>query len=115
MHTRGFPMRQLVAATTVALGIWCTALTPSQAATAGDPMAFGAFPGVATRSSTLAFEANAGRSLAFVRVYDRWDDIFPNTQTSWMKSTGHSLFLSIRARRLDGTNVSWRAIANAGP
>jgi len=89
--------------------------TSSQAASLSDPMAFGAFPGAATQSATQTFETNAGRSLAYVRVYDRWDSVFPNAQINWMKNTGHSLFLSIKTRLKNGTNVSWAAIAAAVP
>jgi hypothetical protein len=78
-------------------------------------MVFGAFPGVATKASTQAFESNVGRTLAYVRVYDRWDDSFPDTNTQWMNDTGHSLFLSIKARLKTGTNLQYAAIGAARP
>lgn len=108
--------RQLIAAiTSLALGQLALTSAPANAADVLDPMAFGAFPGVATQTSTQSFESTVGRSLAYVRVYDRWNDTFPNTQTSWMKSTGHSLFLSIKTRLKSGTNLSWQGIADAQP
>jgi len=107
-------MTRTLAAVAAALACLATALTgQSEGATLGDPMAFGAFPGAATTSSTQTFESQAGRSMAYIRVYDRWDDTFPSSNTTWMKTTGHSLFLSIKTRLKSGTNLSWAAIGAA--
>jgi hypothetical protein len=103
------------AITAVMAAVLTAGVAPSHGAAAGHRVAFGAFPGAATQASTQAFESNIGRPLAYVRVYDRWDDTFPNVQSSWMRSTGHRLFLSIKARLRSGANVSWRAIADARP
>jgi hypothetical protein len=71
------------------LALLVTALVgSSQRAIAVDPMAFGAFPGAATQSATLSFENSIGRSLAYVRVYDRWNDTFPNSNTTWNEEHG---------------------------
>jgi len=111
---RGTQVRRVLAALTAA--VICTATAGSvRAATLVDPMAFGAFPGVATQAATQDFEAQVGRSIAFVRVYDRWNDTFPNAQTTWMKNTGHSLFLSIKTRYKSGVNIPWADIAAAQP
>jgi beta-mannanase len=108
-------MKRLVGIAAATIGMLLTALGPTQAASLTDPMAFGAFPQPASKAATLAYEANAGRSMAFIRVYDRWDSTFPETNTTWMKSTGHSLFLSIKTRLKNGTNLSWAAIGAAKP
>lgn len=99
----------------LAVVLVAVSLSPSRGTTLKSPLAFGAFPGAATQASTQVYESDIGRSLAFVRVYDRWDDTFPNANSSWMKSTGHSLFLSIKTRLKNGHNLSWAAIAAAKP
>jgi hypothetical protein len=90
-------------------------IAPTEAASGTDPMALGVFPAAATKAAVQAFEASAGRQMAYIRVYDRWNDTFPDSNTTWMKSTGHSLFLSIKTRLKSGTNLSWQAIADAQP
>jgi hypothetical protein len=114
------PSHRLARALLVALGALSLVATslassPSQAATADDPMAFGAFAGSTTPSKVQAFETAMGRSAAYLRVYRSWDDAFPDADVTWMKSTGHSILVSIKARLKSGANVSWQAIADAQP
>src|SRR4051794_2598217 len=93
--------------------------SPAPAAAGGAPagpgMAFGIFPGGAKASAVQTAESQAARSYAYIRVYRRWDDTFPDADVTWMKSTGHSLFLSIKARLKSGANVSYQAIADSRP
>jgi hypothetical protein len=96
-------------------GSLATAPPQTQAATSTEPMTFGMFAGNTKTSSVQALESTVGRSYAYIRVYRSWDDAFPDTDVNWMRSTGHSLFLSIKARNKNGTNVSWQAIADAQP
>lgn len=105
----------VVAGISVVTGSLATAPAPTQAATSAAPMAFGMFPGNTTASSVQTLESTVGRPFAYIRVYRSWDDAFPDTDINWMRSTGHSLFLSIKARLKNGTNVSWQAIAEAQP
>ena len=88
---------------------------PTQAATDGSPMAFGMFAGSTKTAAIQDFETAMGRSGAYIRVYRSWDDSFPDTDVNWMRSTGHSLFLSVKARMKSGTNVSYQAIADSQP
>lgn len=60
-------------------------------------------------------ENKIGRALAMVRVYYLWDQPFPDSYINWLQSTGHELFLSVKAKRTNGQNLSWRAIADAQP
>jgi len=78
-------------------------------------MDFGIFAGNTKASSVQSLENAVGRSYAYLRVYRSWDDTFPDTDLNWMESTGHSLFLSIKARLKNGTNVPWQQIADAQP
>ena len=80
---------------------------------------FGMNPG--TRGSetqqqvVLDLEARAGRTLPGIRVFDLWDQAFPSNSDLWLRDTGHTLFLSVRAKRTNGAVVLWRDIAAAPP
>lgn len=87
----------------------------TEAATSADPMQFGMFAGNTKKAAIQTLESSVARSYAYIRVYRSWDDTFPDADISWMKSTGHSLFLSIKARMKSGSNVSYQAIADAQP
>ncbi len=83
------------------------------------PVLFGSSAGQrgdeSPRDAVERLEGEIGRRLAVVRVFKRWDAGFPTDYERWLRSTGHMLFLSVAAQRLDGSNVPWRAIANAQP
>jgi hypothetical protein len=87
----------------------------TQAATSAAPMAFGIFPGDTKASTVQTLESTTGRPYAYIRVYRSWNDNFPDVDINWMKSSGHSLFLSVKARLKNGTNVSYQAIADSQP
>lgn len=110
-------MKRIIIAVCAALCLvtcWLTT-APTQAATTASPMIFGIFPGSTTTNAVQSIESSMSRSAAYVRVYRSWDDTFPDADITWMKTTGHSLFLSIKARLKNGSNVSWQAIADAQP
>ena len=89
------------------------------AAEAQQPIRFGAAqaatPGLSKIQAIQALEGVIGRPLAVVRTYDRWNTAFPDATDTWLKSTGHTMFLSIKTRRADGTYLKWSAIAAAEP
>jgi len=93
----------------------CSTSPTTQAATDADPMEFGMFAGNTKPSAIQALETSAGREYEYIRVYRRWDDAFPDSDVNWMESTGHSLFLSIKARTKTGANIPYLQIANAQP
>jgi hypothetical protein len=105
------------------VGVACAALVTAlllgvsaPASADGAPsIAFGVFPGNTKASSVQTMETQAGRSLAYVRVYRSWNSTFPDVNVRWMQSTGHALLLSIKTRLTNGTNLSWQAIADAQP
>jgi hypothetical protein len=105
----------VVAAVALLLSAGMSGGTASQAATSADPMEFGIFAGNTKASSVQSLENAVGRPYAYIRVYRSWDDTFPDTDVNWMESTGHSLFLSVKARLKNGTNVSYQQIADAQP
>jgi len=62
-----------------------------------------------------AFQAQAGRRSATVRVYAAWDDPFPDPLSSAVRAHGQLLVLSVKARTGAGLPVSYASIAAAGP
>lgn len=103
------------------IAVLVAAVLPPLVARAADPtqptVLFGAYAGRGTdrQAAVLDLEARLGRSLAGVRVYDLWDQAFPSTYDMWLRDTGHVAFLSVRAKRSNGQDISWRSIANAQP
>jgi hypothetical protein len=67
------------------------------------------------REAVERLEAAIGRQLAVVRVFKRWDAAFPTDYERWLRQSGHAIFLSAAAQRLDGGNIPWSSIANAQP
>lgn len=105
----------------VAIGAMVMVASLPAGARAADPthptILFGAYAGRGSdrQAAVLDLEARLGRSLAGVRAYDLWDDVFPSAYDTWLRDTGHVEFLSVRARRINGQDISWRSIANAQP
>src|SRR5919198_5464456 len=75
---------------------------PSAGSRAGEPQ----------QQAVTNIENEIGRRLAAVRVFKRWDTAFPTSDDLWMRDTGHTLVMSVRAKLdKDGSYLSWRAIA----
>ncbi|MBM3673612.1 MAG: hypothetical protein FJW88_01470 [Actinobacteria bacterium] len=89
------------------------------AADANDALVFGARvkprSGQSLQQAVQALEAELGRPLAAVRVFKLWNDPFPDSFDTWLRSTGHLQLLSVKPRRTNGTSVSWSSVANAQP
>ena len=92
---------------------------PTAPARAAGTVAFGAAqsssPGVSRQQAVSALEGSIQRQLAFVRSYDLWDSPFPDSTEAALDSSGHGLFMSVKAKRTSGAFVPWAAIAAAGP
>jgi len=113
----------------LALGLgltWTGSGTPLGAASAGQvpladtttatyvpPLVFGT--AARTKANLQAQEKVAGRPLVAVRVYRRWGEPLFDADTSWMRDTYHTLFLSVKTMRANGTPVLWSDIAAATP
>ena len=86
-------------------------------APASDPLVFGAHVaqvGTQTETEALqAFEQQIGQRLGIVRVFERWNDTFPDKHYDYLKAQGYPLLLSVRAMLADGTHVSWAEIGAA--
>ena len=88
-------------------------VAPAQAASWWHPMTFGA--AVSTRADVEAHERVLGSRLNGLRVYKKWDgQLFGSSQT-WARDTGHTLYVSIRSARNNGSLVRWSEIADAAP
>jgi hypothetical protein len=120
--SRTCPPRRTGARTLAALALGAltigTALTggaaPASAASASAPMMFGAV--ASTKDAVAEHEASLGGStLHGLRVYKSWGDPLFGTAQTWARDTGHTLFMSIRSKRQDGTVIPWAQIAAAQP
>jgi hypothetical protein len=89
------------------------------ATTTRPPLLFGAYAmprnGQTATSAVTALESSIGRKLGAVRVYDLWNSTFPDSPTRTWRDEGRTLVLSVKAKRLNGTTVTWRSIADAAP
>lgn len=101
-----------------------SALAPLQVlhtkdARAASSIMFGAYAsphgGESLQTATTNMENAIGRPLAGIRVYDLWNQQFPDSYTNWLKNTGHSIFLSVKSKNLNGTLITWRSVADSQP
>jgi Glycosyl hydrolase family 26 len=105
----------LAATATLVVGV------PGSGSAAVDPsrptFLLGAYAGTGTdeQSAVQDLQSTLGRPLAGVRVYDLWDEPFPSSYDLWLRDTGHAEFLSVKAKRTNGSTVLWRSIADAQP
>lgn len=70
---------------------------------------------VQNRAELQQREAETGQRFGGVRIFRRWDQVLVDDDLRWARDSGHTVFLSVKSRRLDGTVVPWREIAEAGP
>lgn len=71
--------------------------------------------GQTQEQAMLALEDVLGRRMDADRVFKRWDQLFPAAYDRWTRDMGRTVFLSIRARRVNGDRIRWAAIADAKP
>jgi hypothetical protein len=79
---------------------------------------FGAHPGGTDDGRLPAMtnlESWIGRELDFVRVFELWNSPFPTSFHDAVIASDRKMLLSVRAKRLDGSFVPWREIADAQP
>ena len=71
--------------------------------TTPEPLAFGAYAkprnGQSERQAVEALEAQIGRKLAVVRVFETWDQPFPDSYHTWLKDSAHPMILSVKPYR----------------
>ncbi|WP_315095853.1 hypothetical protein [uncultured Cellulomonas sp.] len=119
-------LRSATAALALALaGLTLAAAVPPPATTAADPGAgLRTAPGATligahvdkgssadAESAVTAFEGALDRRLSVERWYSRWDDVQPAAPVVTAVARGRTPLLSFWPRRLDGSTVTWAAIA----
>lgn len=77
------------------------------------PLMLGA--AAASKTQVLTHEAALGRRLNGLRIYYNWDSPLTNSYSTWARDTGHTLFVSIRSQRRNGTVVPYNDIIAAQP
>ena len=100
----------LVASTAVALGVQGA----GQAASSTKPIIFGAAADNETQVTTD--EKVLGRHMEGIRDYRSWDSpkLFGSSQI-WMRDTGHTIVMSIKAQRVNNSKIKFADIATAAP
>lgn len=83
------------------------------AASVSTPMMFGAEG--TTKPLVVSHESVLGSKLQGLRVFKKWDSKLFGKDQLWARDTGHTLFLSIKAKRNNGTYVKFADIAAAQP
>jgi hypothetical protein len=91
----------------------------TNAADSPNALVFGAFPrpkgGDTQQEATEELEAQIGRRLETVRVFETWDQQFPDPFHQWLKAGDRTLLLSVKPARSNGPIITWRQLADAAP
>ncbi len=113
---RSFAAGLAAAAVAVAVGLG-PADVPRPAGASGRPVVFGAaqaaYGGRTPQQAVTSLQSSIRRPLAVVRIYDSWESTFPDPYISWLRRSGHSVFVSIRPKRSNGSVIKWADIARA--
>lgn len=88
-------------------------------AQSADGVLFGAYAQPRGRETAIqavqSLEADLGTRLPIVRAFADWDDNLDNRFNNWVVDGGRRLMISVAPNRNSGSQVSWRAIADARP
>ena len=103
----------LASATLLALSVLGPSTEAGQLPFVHAPLLFGT--AAPTEANLAAQEQIAGRALIAVREYRLWDSHLFGPDQLWMRDTFHTLFLSIKPVRTNGTVIPYAAIASATP
>src|SRR5215213_4067750 len=84
-------------------------------AAAEAPLLWGAGParrsGETKQNAEDRLQTLAGRELAVIRGFYRWDEAWPTSYETGLRTDGQTLIMSVRSRLLNGTAVPWAQIA----
>ena len=88
------------------------------AASAADPpILWGARPagrdGQNDQEALDALQAEIGQDLRAVRIFETWEQSWPDAYANGIKAAGQIPLLSIKPKRDNGTKITWRSIADA--
>lgn len=91
----------------------------ADAADEQEQITFGALPqtraGQTRTTATQALEAEIGRKLEAVRVFETWSSAFPDSFHTFLRDGGRTPILSVKTLRGNGTRLLWADLANAAP
>lgn len=87
---------------------------PVQARVNGGVM-FGASVGPTRQRGLAETEAQLGRQLDLIRVFESWDNHAPKAYWTDVLEEGRTMLISVRSKRKNGSRVNWRQIADAQP
>jgi hypothetical protein len=98
---------------TAAVALAATAQGTGHAASTASPIMFGV--AAANQQQVQAAESAAGHHLEAIRDYKPWDGLIFGSSPQWIRDSGHTLFMSIKAQRKSGQKISFSSIAAAAP
>lgn len=91
----------------------------SVGAAEADGVLFGAYAqprgGQSDIGAVQALESSLGSKLPIVRDFTKWDSKIDNRFANWVVDGDRRLMISIKPKRANGQEVSWRQIATANP
>ncbi len=100
-------------------GILAGTPQPARTEEPDEPILWGAYAqprgGQSPQGRGRGSRGHIGRPLGHVRVFDLWNTPFPDSYTTWLRDSGHTVVLSVRPKRTNGTQIQWSDIANAAP
>ncbi|GAA2030697.1 glycosyl hydrolase [Pseudokineococcus marinus] len=111
---RGLLERFGVLAATAALAATTLVAAGAPAAQAQEPAKMFGSSG-STRTLIEQNEKTAGTAVRGARVFRSWDSTLFGRDQTWARDTGHTMFLSVKSSRSNGTKVRWADVANAKP
>jgi hypothetical protein len=100
-----------------ALAVTGLSLPTAQATPSGVLFGSNATPrgGETQQAAVMRFESTSGRHLDVVREFLNWDSPFPASYDTWLRDTNHTLILSVKSHRSNGSTIKWADIAAAQP
>lgn len=103
----------------VATSLMVLVVLPSRAEGLSGGVMFGAWaearPGETSRSAVEALERDLGSKLPIVRSFNRFDEPLDDSFHRWLAAGDRIVLASIATRQADGSELTWRQIADAEP
>lgn len=86
---------------------------------AAGPLRFGtlvqASGGQSLEARLAQLESAIGRSFTDIRIFEQWDDTWPDSFARDVAADGHRIILSVKALRANGSRIQWADVAAARP
>lgn len=86
---------------------------------AAEPLRFGtlvqANGGQSLDARLAQLESTVGRSFTDIRIFEQWDDTWPDSFARNVAADGRRIILSVKALRSNGSRIPWADVAAARP